>query len=133
MNPAPVGTRITIVSNEHGHSYVVGRTYTVSHVDNDGTLKATDDTGRTGNWLRWSECRRAGTSDWTKIAAGLPESLVRFLACFDGIGEIRLGAKTADAVLAAIPDLHERVVAAAMTLEGEAAITNNLPVPAETP
>jgi hypothetical protein len=127
MQPAPVGTRIVVTSNEHGHSYTVGKTYTVSFVDNDGTLKAMDENGRVGNWLRWTDCRRAGTTDWTKIAARLPEPLVAFLSCFDGIAEICLGQRTVDAVLEGLPDLHERIVAAASMSGGKAVISGNRP------
>jgi hypothetical protein len=131
MHPAPVGTRITIVRNTNGHSYTVGRTYTVTYVDDsDGTLRAADESGRTGNWLRWSECRPASASDWTKIAAGLPEPLVCFLSCFDGIDDIRLNAHTVDAMLSAMPDLHERIVIAASTPQGNALIAANRPAPA---
>ena len=56
MTPAPVGTRIRIVSNLHDHNYLIGDTYTIAQVDSDGTFKAADSDGDVGNWLRWEEC-----------------------------------------------------------------------------
>lgn len=127
MEPAPVGTRIRVLTNDFNHSYRIGGSYTVSHVDTDGTFKAADDNGRVGNWLRWSECAPAGSSIWEKIAADLPEPLVRFLACFDGIGQITVKEKVIDAVLAKLPDLHDRILAASSTPAGEAVITTVMP------
>ncbi|MGI9176908.1 MAG: hypothetical protein ACR2IT_03520, partial [Pirellulales bacterium] len=76
MEPAPVGSRVRVLSNDHNHSYAIGSIYTVTHVDDDGTFKAADANGRVGNWLRWAECSPAGTTTWEKLAAELPEPLV---------------------------------------------------------
>ena len=127
MQPASVGSRVRVVSNEYDHSYTVGRVYTVTTVDSDGTFRAADCTGRVGNWLRWSECTSMADSLWTKLAAELPDTLVRFLSCFDGINDLTLKETVIDAVLAKLPDLHERVVAAAGTAVGEDAIAANRP------
>jgi hypothetical protein len=127
MQPVPVGSRIRVLTNEFNHSYTIGGIYTVTHVDNDGTFKAADSNGRAGNWLRWSECSSAGATAWEKVAADLPESLVRFLSCFDGIGQITVKEKVIDAVLARLPDLHDRIVAASATPAGEAAIAATVP------
>lgn len=127
MQPVPVGTRIRVLRNQGNHSYTVGSIYTVNHIDDDGTFKAADENGRVGNWLRWAECGPASTTTWIRIAADLPEPLVRFLACFDGIGEITLRENVVDAVLARLPDLHERIAAAAGTPAGALAIDSNRP------
>lgn len=127
MQPTSIGSRIRVLTNDFNHSYTVGGIYTVTHVDSDGTFKAADANGRVGNWLRWSECCSAGISTWERVAADLPEPLVRFLACFDGIGEIAVKEKVIDAVLVKLPDLHDRIVAAAATPAGEAAIAVNRP------
>ncbi len=134
MNAIPVGTPIIIVGNENRHSYTIGHTYVVTHVDpNDRTLRAKDRNGREGNWLRWSDVRRAGASDWSRIAASLPEQLVDFLSAFDGIGDIRLNGKTVDTVLQGLPALQERIVAAATSAEGRAATAANRPTPPAHP
>jgi hypothetical protein len=127
MKPAAPGTRIRVVRNHNNHTYTIGDVYTVSSIDDDGTFRAADDKGRIGNWLRWSECEPAGVSTWSKIAADLPEPLMRFLCCFDGIGEITLKEKVVDAVLAKLPDLHERIVTLASTPVGDAATSSNRP------
>ena len=127
MKPVTTGTRIRVVHNHNKHTYTIGNVYTVSSIDDDGTLKAADDKGRIGNWLRWSECEPAGVSIWSRIATDVPEPLVRFLAFFDGIGEIALKETVVAAVLAKLPDLHERIVTLAATSAGAAATGCNLP------
>jgi|688.fasta_scaffold349229_2 hypothetical protein len=127
MKPAPVGTRIRVMRNGNNHAYRIGGVYTVFHDDRDGTLKATDETGRVGNWLRWEDCDPAGPSVWERIAADLPEDLVRFLACFDGINALVIKEQVIDTVLAGVPNLHERLVSVANTPAGRVVIGDNLP------
>ena len=127
MKPVTTGTRIRVLHNHNKHTYTIGDVYTVSCIDDDGTFKAADDKGRIGNWLRWSECEPAGVSTWSRIATDVPEPLVRFLACFDGSGEIALKETVVAAVLAKLPDLHERIVTLAATSAGAAATGCNLP------
>ncbi|MFM8538914.1 MAG: hypothetical protein ACKOES_12740 [Planctomycetaceae bacterium] len=127
MKPAPVGTRIRVMRNGNTHAYRIGGVYTVFHDDRDGTLKATDETGRVGNWLRWEDCDPAGPSVWERIAADLPEDLVRFLACFDGINALVIKEQVIDTVLAGVPNLHERLVSGANTPAGSVVIGDNLP------
>jgi hypothetical protein len=127
MKPAPVGTRIRVLRNDNNHAYQIGGVYTIVHDDRDGTFKASDDAGKVGNWLRWEECELAGPTVWERIAADLPEELVRFLACFDGIDALTLKEQVIDTVLAGVPDLHEQIVAVANTAEGRDAIAANLP------
>jgi len=127
MKPAPLGTLIRVVRNSHQHNYTLGRIYRVVHTDDDGTFRAADETGTAGNWLRWTECEAAGSSTWGRIAAELPVELVRFLSCFDGIADISLKESVIDAVLAGVPDLHERVAALAATPTGEALVSLNRP------
>ena len=129
MRPAPVGTRIRVIKNDHNHNYDIGRVYKISQDDNDGTFKAVDANGKVGNWLRWEECELAGPDTWARIAADLPEELVRFLSCFDGIADISLSEKVVDAVLGELPDLHERVVEVVRTPVGEPLVANNRPGP----
>jgi hypothetical protein len=127
MRPVPVGTRIRVTRRTHNHSYQIGRVYTVADVDTDGTFRATDGKGRTGNWLRWDECEPASSTAWDRIAAELPDDLVAFLSCFDGVTELELKETVVDAVLATVPDLHERAVAVARSAEGEPFIAANRP------
>lgn len=129
MQPAPVGTKIRVLANTNNHTYKLGGVYTVSHVDTDGTFRAADAHGGVGNWIRWDDCGPLGALAWSRIAADLPEPLLRFLSCFDGIGELVYSERVIDAVLAKLPDLHERIAAAAATPAGQAALAGNRPQP----
>ena len=40
MKPAPVGTRIRVISNAFNDAYSVGGVYTVKYIDDDGTFRA---------------------------------------------------------------------------------------------
>lgn len=133
MQPASIGTRVRVLHNETNHSYTVGGVYTVSHLDDDGTFRATDGNGRTGNWIRWCDCEAAGAATWHQIAADMPEPLVRFLSCFDGINAICLRESVIDAVLARLPDLHERILAFAATPSGDVATLANRPTAPQPP
>jgi len=82
-----------------------------------------------GNWLRWEECELATASLWDQLAPDLPDDLVRFLTCFDGIQGIALKREVADTILRKLPDLHERVAAIAGTSDGAAMLTTNRPRP----
>lgn len=129
MHPVPVGTRIRVLANQNNHTYRIGGIYAVSQVDCDGTFRAADAQGRIGNWIRWDDCEPLGSLAWSRIAADLPEPLLRFLCCFDGIGDVVFPERVIDAVLATLPDLHERIVAVAATPAGQAAIAGNRPQP----
>lgn len=129
MESAPVGTRIRVVQNLHEHNYTVGSVYTIVQDDEDGTFKAADAAGHVGNWLRWEECELALPSLWDQLAPDLPDDLVRFLSCFDGIRSLTLKHEVVDAVLRKLPDLHERVAALAGTNQGAAMLGRNRPRP----
>jgi len=132
MKPLPRGARIRVVRNDTNHRYTIGDVYTVTYIDDDGTFRAADSKGRIGNWLRWSECEPIDAGLWSKIAADLPEPLVRFLSCFDGIEQISLKEKVVDAVLAKLPDLHDRIVALATAEGGESAAPGVATAPRST-
>ena len=127
MNPVIEGTRIRVRANSNNHHYTIGAVYTVTHDDRDGTFKAADAAGQVGDWLLWEDCEPAGPSAWDRIAADVPDDLVRFLSCFDGIQGLTLKESVADAMLADVPDLHERIVALANAPESEAMIAGNRP------
>jgi len=131
MDSAAVGTRIRVVANLHQHNYAVGETYTVTEVDDDGTFRAADADGHAGNWLRWDECELASASLWDQLAPDLPDDLVRFLSCFDGIQSLTLKREVVDAILRKVPNLHERVAAMAGTADGGLMLARNRPRPLE--
>ena len=127
MTPAPVGTRVRVIGRSVPHHYTIGETYTVTIVDDDNTFKAAGADGETRDWISWDDCEPASPSLWDQLAADLPNDLVRFLSCFDGIQAITLKREVVDAILGRLPDLHERVAALAGTPEGEALIIANRP------
>jgi hypothetical protein len=129
MQPASVGTRIRVKRKSVPHSYTVGETYTVMIIDDDNTFKAAGRDGQTLDWIPWEDCEPASPSLWDLLAPDLPDDLVRFLSCFDGIEAITLKPEIVDAILGKLPDLHERVAALAGTPEGEALIMGNHPRP----
>lgn len=132
MTPAPLGTRIRIISNLHDHDYTIGQTYTIVRLDDDGTFKAADADGDVGGWLRWEECELATASLWDQLAPDLPDDLVRFLSCFDGVQSLALKREVVDAILRQVPDLHERVATVAGTADGSVMLARNLPRSLET-
>jgi hypothetical protein len=132
MKPVPVGTRIRVISRSVPHSYDIGKTYTVTVIDDDHTFRAADDDGQTRDWIPWEDCEPASPSLWDLLAPDLPDDLVRFLSCFDGIRAIALKREVVDALLRRVPDLHERVAALAATPEGAASIVGNQPRPLES-
>jgi hypothetical protein len=102
--------------------------YVVSSVDpNDSTLRATDDAGRELGWVKWHYCRVAESTLFSLIAADLPEDVLLFLACFDGIGTLELKEQVMDAILEKVPDLPARIVAYARTETGASAVSSNMP------
>jgi hypothetical protein len=129
MNPIPVGRPIRVVNPANARGYAPGQIYTVAEVDTDGTFRAADASGKRLGWLRWEDCEPAGGGIWDRVAGDLPEELVIFLSCFDGIADLELDERILDAALATVPDLHERVVAAAREPDLAAKLAGNRPVP----
>ena len=131
-----IGQRIRVCSSHvMGPPYDPKDVYVVSSIDpNDSTLKAKDESGRERGWVRWCDCSiEAPPTLWSLIAADLPEDVMLFLACFDGIGGIELKERVMDAILAKVPDLPARLVAYARTESGAAIIATNMPPKATQP
>jgi hypothetical protein len=111
MKKVPVGRKIRIVGNSNEHNYTIGGIYTVTHIDDsDGTLKAEDANGVTGNWIRWKDVTPAGTVGWDFIKKVLPADVIEFLGAFDGVDQLELTGDVKDAILLSLPDLHERIL-----------------------
>ena len=111
MKKVPVGRKIRIVGNSNEHNYIIGGVYIVSHIDDsDGTLKADDDKGVTGNWIRWKDVTAVGTVGWDFIKGVLPSDVIEFLSAFDSIGNLELSSDVKDGILLSLPDLHERIL-----------------------
>jgi len=109
MNPAPIGTRIQVISNNHHHHYRTGGIYRVHQVDNDGTFKAIDDLGIEGDYLRWEECRAVGIG-WDWIREHLDSRSLDLLSAFDGLENLRLRDDVEIKVITCIPNLADTIL-----------------------
>jgi len=109
MNPAPIGTRIQVVSNNNHHNYRTGGIYRVHQVDSDGTLKAIDDLGIEGDYLRWGDCQPVGIG-WEWIRGHLDARSLDLLSAFDGLERLRLRDEVETKVIASIPNLAEVIL-----------------------
>jgi len=108
MNPAPIGTRIQVISKNH-HHYRIGGIYRVHQVDGDGTLKAIDDFGIEGDFLRWRDCRPVGIG-WEWIREHLDARSLDLLSAFDGLEHLRLRDEVETKVITSIPNLAEAIL-----------------------
>lgn len=124
----PVGRKVRIVGNSNEHNYSVGSVYTVSHIDDsDGTLKADNDAGITGNWIRWCDVAPMEGVGWEFVQKVLPTEVVQFMASFDGVEHLELSTEVKDAILLSLPDLHERILKeASKPKRAEAAVEEDL-------
>lgn len=119
MKKLKTGSKIRVVSNSNDHNYTVGAVYTVSTIDsNDNTLKATDASGTTGNWIRMSDVTMIGNVGWEFIKKVLPSDVTQFLGAFDGIDQVELTGEVKDAILLSLPDLHDRILKEALKPKG---------------
>lgn len=108
MNPAPIGTRIQVVS-KNNHSYKIGKIYRVHQVDGDGTFKAIDDMGIEGDYLRWRNCEAVGIG-WEWIRGQLDARSLDLLSAFDGLEHLRIRDDVETTVINAMPDLAETIL-----------------------
>lgn len=109
MNPAPIGTRIQVVSNNSHHHYRTGGIYRVHQVDGNGTFKAIDDLGIEGDYLRWEECRAVGIG-WEWIRGHLDARSLDLLSAFDGLENLRLHDTVETTVITSIPNLADTIL-----------------------
>ena len=109
MNPVSIGTRIQVVSNSNHHNYRTGSIYRVHQVDGDGTLKAIDDLGIEGDYLRWVDCEPVGIG-WDWIREQLDARSLDLLSAFDGLQNLRLRDDVENQVIASIPNLADSIL-----------------------
>ena len=107
-----VGERVRVVGNSNTHSYQLGRTYEVAHIDpSDSTVRARDpQTGVVGNWLRVVDLDRAAGVGWDWLKTVLPPDDVALLERFDGLEQLRLKRSVQQALVSALPDLPGAIV-----------------------
>jgi hypothetical protein len=118
MNPVPVGTRVRVIARSNHHSYTVGQIYTVDVVDNDGTFRARDASGKVGNWIRWGDVELGGPTLWDLVRKDLPRDIVLFLSAFHGVSALEVKEEVGDKILARLPDLDKRILAFARSADG---------------
>jgi hypothetical protein len=109
MNPAPIGTRIQVVSNNNHHNYQIGNIYRVSQVVGDGTFKAVDGLSIEGDNLKWKDCQPVGIG-WKWIRGHLDARSLDLLSAFDGLEHLRLRDEVETKVITSIPNLAEAIL-----------------------
>ncbi|MFZ9938600.1 MAG: hypothetical protein ACO3JG_16305 [Luteolibacter sp.] len=109
MSPAPVGTLVRIIANHHHHHYRIGGIYRVHQDDGDGTFKAIDEAGVTGDYLRWEECQRVGLG-WEWIRGQLDARSLDLLGAFEGLENLTLRQDVETRLILGIPNLADRIL-----------------------
>ena len=109
MNPAPVGTRIRIISNQNNHHYRIGGIYRVHRVDPDGTFMAVDGEGVAGDYLRWDDCRLAGLG-WEWLRDRLDPRSLDLLSAFTGVEHLSLREDVENRIILGMPNLADRIL-----------------------
>ena len=130
MTPAPIGTRIQIISNNNRHNYRVGSIYRVHEVETDGTLKAIDDQGIEGDNLQWIDCIPVGIG-WEWIREHLDARSLDLLSAFDGLQNLRIRQDVESKVITCIPNLADTILAILPEVEAALEIFNSRPEPDE--
>ncbi|MCC6624950.1 MAG: hypothetical protein IT385_27130 [Deltaproteobacteria bacterium] len=112
--PFGVGSRVRVVANSNDHSYRIGGTYVIDHVDPDnGAMRARDpSTGAVGNWLRASDLVKASELGWEWLSARIPERDRALLEAFDGLYGLDLKDDVKSEVIAQVDDLRAAILAA---------------------
>jgi hypothetical protein len=109
MNPAPIGARIQVISNNSSHHYRIGCIYRVHQIDSDGTFKAIDDQGIEGNYIRWDESRPVGIG-WDWLRDHLDSRSLDLLSAFNGLTNLRLRDGVETKIITSIPNLADAIL-----------------------
>lgn len=109
MKPAPIGTRIRVISKKESHDYRIGGIYRVHEIDDDGTFKAADEHGIRGNFIRWTDCEPAAIG-WDWLRGQLDARSLELLSAFDGVEHLTLRPEVETMLLEAIPRLEDAIL-----------------------
>ena len=102
---------------EH-HNYEQGKTYLVVDIDkNDYTLRARDETGNVGTWIRWADCAIIQDIGWHWLKEQLPPDALALLSAFDGLERLKLRDDVIYALVSEVPSLRKGILASAAKLE----------------
>jgi len=126
-NTAPcqfkTGDRIRPIAMFENHDYRRGESYEVVDIDpNDQTLRARDEHGNTGRWIRWCDCEAFADIGWEWLKGQLSAEALELLAAFDGLQTLKLRPDLRIALMSGIPSLKSRVLEACVSLESKTAI-----------
>lgn len=116
--PFKPGDRIRAVAMFEHHDYEGGRNYTVRDIDpNDSTLRALDENGKRGSWIRWDDCRSVSEIGWDWLKGRLPAESLELLSAFNGLERLKLRQDVTFALVSEIPSLKQRILGLTETLE----------------
>jgi hypothetical protein len=119
--PFKTGDRIRAIGHFGRHSYQPGSVYTVTTVDcNDSTLKARDQQGEEGNWIKWADCQKFSDIGWDWLKTVLPAQALDLLSAFDGLEQLTLREEIRNRLVLQIPALHEKILSAHAAMEADA-------------
>lgn len=106
-----IGDRIRPISMFDQHTYFRDESYEVIHIDpNDQTLRARDEKGDIGTWIRWRDCEASDEIGWEWLKGQLPAEILELLSAFDGLGTLKLRADLRAALIQEIPSLKARIL-----------------------
>lgn len=118
--PFKQGDSIRPVAMFEHHDYRRGESYTVVEIDpNDSTLKARDEHGQTGRWIRWRDCEKFNDIGWEWLKGQLSVEALELLTAFDGLQNLKLRPQVRMALVNHLPGLKDKVLDACVSLESK--------------
>ena len=116
--PFQIGSRVRICSIFEQLDYQQGRTYLVVDIDDDDfTLRAQDDLGKVGSWIRWADCVLIEGIGWDWLKDQFSLEARALISAFDGLDRLQLRDDIFIALLAEIPLLKERILTHSAKIE----------------
>lgn len=118
--PFKEGERIRPIAMFEHHDYRRGESYEVVSIDpGDSTLKARDEHGQTGRWIRWCDCEKFNEIGWDWLKGQLSAETLELLAAFDGLQNLKLRAEVRIALVERMPALKGKLLDACVALESK--------------
>lgn len=116
--PFKMGDRIRSTAMYENHGYRRGESYEIVKIDsNDSTLKARDEDGRIGEWIRWADCEISNSIGWEWLKGQLPAEALEILSAFDGLHTLTLRPDIRIALIDQTPELRDRILDACEALK----------------
>jgi hypothetical protein len=114
-----VGQCVYIARNSGRHGGKVGSRMVITRVDDDdNTVRGyVDGSASVADfWVPWRDLEPVGFG-WDYVRSHLPPEVVTLLAACDGVHSLALNDEVRLTVLASLPDLRERITAAAREVD----------------